>query len=552
MATLEQELLADFADSGDEDVQDLENDFAEGGDNEDDDMVDEEAEYKEKEKKDNKGPADVRSAQQLKANLESILARIEETKDQMDVVDGESFEDSPEYKLLTEANEFSTQIDGEIAAVHKFIRDHYSAFFPHLEDLIKNPVVYARACLVIGGGPLKDIKTITPQLKAIEGLEPAQVMIVEIEATRVEGRLLDETELSLISNACNLLLELNAAKSKILGFVESRTEVFCPNLTALIGSLTAAHLISYSGGISNLAKTPACNIAPLGSTKVSGATVGLSNIGLRHEGYLYHSEIIQNQRPDLRKQALRIVSAKVILAARVDAHSGSRNPDIGMDLRKECERRLDKLTEIPANQKGQRALPVPDEKPSRKRGGRRARKAKEATAMTEIRKAQNRMTFGKEEKEVGYGDSTKGMGMIGATDTGRLRAQQIDPKTRAKLSKKNPGWGGDTTLGAASSLKGFGGGGTATSLRAQGLRTGGVGLGGGGGAGTNSIAFTPVQGLELVDPKAREEMNRKRKAEDDRWFKGGSFTQLNGGNSKVDAGGFKVPALPNKKPKSDS
>lgn len=544
MATLEQELMADFADSGDQDVQDLENDFADGGDGDDDEMADEEAEYM---AKDNKGPADIRSAQQLQANLESVLARIEEAKDQMDIVDGESFEDSPEYKLLTEANEFSTQIDGEIAAVHKFIRDHYSAFFPSLENLIKNPVVYARACLVIGGGPLEDIKTKTPQLKAIQGLEPAQVMVVEMEATRVEGRLLDEAELKLISDACHLLLDLNAAKSKILGYVESRTEVFCPNLTALIGSLTAAHLISYSGGISNLAKTPACNIAPLGSTKVSGATVGLSNIGLRHEGYLYHSEIIQSQRPDLRKQALRIVSAKVILAARVDAHSTSRNADIGMDLRRECERRLDKLTELPANQQGQRALPVPDEKPSRKRGGRRARKAKEATAMTEIRKAQNRMKFGKEEKEVGYGDSTKGMGMIGATDTGRLRAQQIDPKTRAKLSKKNPGWGGDTTLGMASSLKGFGAGGTATSLRAQGLRTGGVGLG----AGTSSIAFTPVQGLELVDPKVRDEMQRKRKADEDRWFKGGSFTQLNG-SSKVDAGGFKVPALPNKKPKTES
>jgi U4/U6 small nuclear ribonucleoprotein PRP31 len=153
------------------------------------------------------------------------------------------------------------------------------------------------------------------------------------------------------------------------------------------------------------------------------------------------------------------------------------------------------------------------------------------------------MEFGKEEKEVGYGDSTKGMGMIGAKDTGRLRAQQIDPKTRAKLSKKQgAGWGTDTTLGAASSLKGFGANGTATSLRAQGLRTSGVGLGG---AGTNSIAFTPVQGLELVDPKARDEMNRKRKADEDRWFKGGSFTQL-GASSKVDAGGFKVPGLPNK------
>ena len=95
MATLEQELLADFADSGDEDVQDLENDFAEGS-GDDDEMVDEEAQYREKQQdkdKDNKGPADIRSAQQLKTNLDPVLKRIEEAKDQMDIVEGESFEE---------------------------------------------------------------------------------------------------------------------------------------------------------------------------------------------------------------------------------------------------------------------------------------------------------------------------------------------------------------------------------------------------------------------------------------------------------------------------
>ena len=85
--------------------------------------------------------------------------------------------------------------------------------------------------------------------------------------------------------------------------------------------------------------------------------------------------------------------------------------------------------------------------------------------------------------------------------------------------------------------------------QSAGLRTGGVGLPG---AGTSSIAFTPVQGLELVDPKIREEMNRKRKAEEDRWFKGGTFTQLNGtSTAKVDSAGFKVPALPVKKPRQE-
>lgn len=178
--------------------------------------------------------------------------------------------------------------------------------------------------------------------------------------------------------------------------------------------------------------------------------------------------------------------------------------------------------------------------------------------MTEIRKAQNRMAFGKEEQEVGYGTGagTKGLGMIGAQDTGRVRAQQIDQRTKAKLSKKNPGWGASsgtasTVGGMASSLRGFGQGGSASVLRGHGLRAGGIG--GVATAGTSSIAFTPVQGLELVDPKVREEMNRKRKAEEDRWFKGGTFTQVgttgsNGAAGNVDSGGFKVPSLPpNKK-----
>ena len=558
MATLEQELLADFADSGDEDVADLENDFAGGdfgspdaGDGEDENMVDEEAEYAEKEgKKKDKGHADIGNAQTLMVNLKPVLQQIEDVKDKMEeVMDGESIEDNPEYQLLKEANEFSTQIDGEIQAVHKIIRDNYSLRFPYLEELVKNPVDYAKTVAILGNRPLNDIKTIAQDTDNVVGtplkniLDAPTLMVITVEATRASGRELQDVELAAVMNACKLLLILDKSKHILTEYVQSRMSVFAPNLTELIGSLTAAQLINYAGGLAGLAKTPACNIAPLGSNKASG--LGLAtNIGVRHQGFLYHSPILEQVRPDLKKQGLRIVSGKVILAARVDMVHSAPDGSTGRQLKEECERRLDKLTEIPAN-KGVRALPAPDDKPARKRGGRRARKAKEATAMTELRKAQNRMTFGQEEKEVGYGDSTKGMGMIGATDTGRLRAQQIDPKTRAKLSKKNPGWGGDTSLGAASSLKGFGAGGTATSLRAQGLRTGGVGLQG---SGMSSVAFTPVQGLELVDPRAREEASRKRKADDDRWFKGGAFTQLGG---KTDAAGFKVPALPVKKPKTD-
>lgn len=429
---------------------------------------------------------------------------------------------------------------------------------------MSNPLDYAKVVTIIGNGPMdaesmkklqnsKDNRLGVP-LRAV--LDGPSVMIVTVEATTTKGREMTPEELERVLRACEMTMALDRAKKTLTDYVQSRMNLFAPNLTALIGSLTAAQLLNFAGGLTGLAKTPACNLPPLGSKKQSGQGFA-TNVGVRQQGFLYHSPIIRGIPNDLKRQAMRIVSAKVVLAARVDRVHNSPDGSAGEELKAACLERLEKLTEPPPN-KGQRALPAPDDKPARKRGGRRARKAKEATAMTELRKAQNRMAFGKEEKEVGYGtgEGTKGMGMIGQANEGRIRNLQVDQRTKAKLSAKNKGWGATPVGGAASSLRGFGqGAGAGIDLRGKGLRTSGVGPT----AGTaSSLAFTPVQGLELVDPKIQAEMNRKRKAEEDRWFKGGTFTQVGTGGTngpmgpppkKLDSGVGKMgpPPLPVKK-----
>lgn len=354
-----------------------------------------------------------------------------------------------------------------------------------------------------------------------------------------------ELELQRVLKACEMTLSLDRAKRILTEYVQSRMNLFAPNLTALIGSLTAAQLLNFAGGLTGLAKTPACNLPPLGSKKQS-QTGFATNVGVRQQGFLYHSPIIRGIPNDLKRQAMRIVAAKVVLAARVDRVHSNPDGSSGEQLKNDCLDRLEKLTEPPPN-KGPRALPAPDDKPSRKRGGRRARKAKEATAMTDLRKAQNRMAFGKEEKEVGYAETTKGLGMIGQANEGRIRSQQIDQRTKAKLSKNNKGWGTATPLGSGttSSLRGFGQAGGNLGLRSSGVGAGTSGT-------ASSIAFTPVQGLELVDPKMQAQRKRKAAEDDDRWFKGGTFTQVGTGtaanaNAGGENGGFKVPGLPAKK-----
>lgn len=370
-------------------------------------------------------------------------------------------------------------------------------------------------------------------------------MVVSVEGTQTQGQTLSDAQLQTVLRACELMIKLDKAKATLTDYVQSRMDVFAPNLTVLIGSLTAAQLLNFAGGLKGLAKTPDRNIPAMGSRKQRQTGLA-TNVGLRKQGFLYYAPIMQDIASDLKVQAMRIISAKIVLAARVDSVNQARDGSMGLRLLDDCERRLDKLREPPPNS-GPKALPVPDDKPSRKRGGRRARKAKEATAMTDLRKQQNRMAFGKEEKQVGFGEDSVGLGMIGQENDGRIRAAGIDKRTAAKLSKKNPGWGGSglqssLATGMASSLKGFGSGvgaGNSTTLRAQGLRTSGVNPSSGT---ASTLAFGAVQGLELVDPKIQAELKRKREAENAGYFSGGTFTQVNA--SKPDGAGFKVPGLP--------
>ena len=463
---------------------------------------------------------------------------------------------------MNDANSLSTHIDSEIIVLHKWIRDHYSAFFAGLERLVENPVQYAKAVAIIGNGPM-DAKAVGTTTNNVVGqsldkvLEKALLMSVRMEAATTKTNPLPAPEIKMIFKACEMVLALDNAKNKIREFVQDRMAEHCPNLTTLIGAATAALLVQACGGIQGLASKPSANLGNIGwKFSRTGQATNAYGGGARQKGFIYFSPIVKNVPTDHRTQAIRIVAAKITLAARTDAVARTADNSIGRQLAEDVARRLDVLTEAAPN-RGPRALPAPDDKPARKRGGKRARAAKARDAQSDLSKMANRMTFGKEEAEIGFGtgDGTRGMGMIGQ-ETGKIRQTGIDKRTQARLSKKTQAIlgsaGGGGGSGLATSLRGFGpgaGGGTVT-----GLRTSGVGTSlGGGGAGTASvIAFTDKGfGLELADPRNRDEAERKRKAEEDKYFKTGTFTNVGGGSSsvlpqesKVDAGGFKVPALP--------
>ncbi|XP_033751531.1 U4/U6 small nuclear ribonucleoprotein Prp31-like [Pecten maximus] len=467
--SLADELIADYEDADDDldeheaEVESM--DIAE---------VDEKAEVDYKDKETVKSVAKLRDSEQL-AN---ILVNIEKYASQprRQKVAG-PVEADPEYKLIVEANNITVEIDNEINVIHKFTRDHYSKRFPELESLIQTPMEYIKTVKELGNNIMENSKK-NEVLQEI--LVPATIMVVSVTASTTPGTSLTAEEMITVMEACDMAIDLTEYKAKIFSYVESRMTFIAPNVTIIVGASISAKLMGTAGGLTNLSKMPACNVQSLGAQRKTLSGFSMASIQ-PHMGYIYNCDIVQKTPPELRKKAARLVSAKCTLAARVDSFHESVDGSVGDSLRAEIDGKLDKLLEPPPV-KTVKALPTPIDAARKKRGGRRARKMKERLGLTEVRKAANRMNFGEIEEDAYQDDLGFSLGTLGKSASGRIRGPVVDSKTKAKISKtlqlkvqkQNQTWGGSTTVKRQVS-------GTASS-----------------------VAFTPLQGLEIVNPQAAE------------------------------------------------
>lgn len=95
---------------------------------------------------------------------------------------------------------------------------------------------------------------------------------------------------------------------------------------------------------------------------------------------------------------------------------------------------------------------------------------KERYGMTELKRQANRMVFNQAEEEVHDGEDTMGLGVLGKEGSGRLRA--LATEQRQKLSAKSAKKFNARMFGSSGATSGL----------------------------SSSLAFTPIQGIELANP----------------------------------------------------
>ena len=98
-------------------------------------------------------------------------------------------------------------------------------------------------------------------------LPPTVVMVVSVTGSTTSGQPLTESELGECLRGCDACLKLEDDKGTILQYLQSRMSMLAPNLTHLVGPSLAALLVGMAGGLSDLARVPACNMTVMGQEK---------------------------------------------------------------------------------------------------------------------------------------------------------------------------------------------------------------------------------------------------------------------------------------------
>lgn len=132
--------------------------------------------------------------------------------------------------------------------------------------------------------------------------------------------------------------QLAAARTELAKEVSARAGKVLPNMSALIGGLVAARLMSHAGGLLPLSRLPGSTIQVLGARTALFAHIRTKSPSPKH-GVIFQHRRVHNAPKERRGKVARALAAKLAIAARLDYFRGVAVPEFLDD----AQARIDRL-----------------------------------------------------------------------------------------------------------------------------------------------------------------------------------------------------------------
>ncbi len=237
-------------------------------------------------------------------------------------------------KMVAQAIKAIDDIDQTLNLFSTRIREWYGLHFPEL-DKIENHETYVG--LVGALGP-RD-RFIFSEIQRITGVPLDKAKEIEGYVKNSIGAEMDEADLESLVKFARITNDLYKVRKESEHYIETTMREVAPNVTAIVGSLLGARIISIAGGLLELARLPASTVQVLGAEKALFRAIKTGSKPPKH-GVLFQKPEIHNAKWWLRGKIARAIAGKLTIAARVDAYAGEF---IGDELAIEIMKRIEEI-----------------------------------------------------------------------------------------------------------------------------------------------------------------------------------------------------------------
>ena len=252
------------------------------------------------------------------------------------------------------------EIDKIVNAMGARIREWYGLHFPELDAMMQSLPAYCE--IVNRAGDRKNIDQAV--LKDI-GLQDRADDIVDA-ARSSKGGAITMDNLGVLQNLAEEIKHLSNTRDSLTKHLEQEMDKVAPNTKEILGATIGARMIAKVGSLNRLAMLPASTVQVIGAERALFRALKTGSRPPKH-GIIFQHPLVHSAPKWQRGKIARAIAAKVVIAARIDAYKGVKEPSLMGKLNERIEEIRQKYREPVEREERFEERPKPSFKKGRER-----------------------------------------------------------------------------------------------------------------------------------------------------------------------------------------
>ncbi|CAG8523379.1 4891_t:CDS:2, partial [Acaulospora morrowiae] len=239
--------------------------------------------------------------------------------------------------MIIQAITLLDQLDKDINTFAMRVREWYSWHFPELVKIINDNHQYSVLAKFIQNKS-KLTEDRLDDLIEITGDESKAKQIIDAARSSM-GTDISALDMINIEHFADRVINLANYRKQLHEYLLSKMSNVAPNLSALIGEIVGARLISHAGSLTNLSKCPASTVQILGAEKALFRALKTKSNTPKY-GLIYHSSFIGRAGTKNKGRISRFLANKCTIASRIDCFTEKPTSKFGEAFKTQVEERL--------------------------------------------------------------------------------------------------------------------------------------------------------------------------------------------------------------------